>query len=901
MRRLISQLISAATAFGLVLTPIISASASTRLSPTGERAFQDLARCLNSKDTVDVFYLIDESSSLQTTDSENKRAPILAESLKSLLTLKVGLKVNYAVGFFGREYSTWLPWTVLTNNNVKSNAQDLEREVAKRVYGRATDWLLGIDGAQKELASQRIKSKGCQILIWLTDGGMNPIGSSSSPTSNFDELCDVTINSLRQANVTVLGILLRSETDLAKLNRKDRYDQESAISLMLPIVEGSGKLMANSSLGIPDGQRQCGTVPVPANHSAGALLLAENPIALAYEFLRLSSLLGGGTSAAIVGNPGRFLIEEGVSRFRIITTSNQWQLTNPAGLQVNDGSKVEVLKSGGATQISVPVDQSGLGEWKFAYQTNSDNELVLFSGLKLQLDDGGLVAGQSGSITGKVLPEFGNQSVNLSVYGSVRASVQEVLGDGSVGPVRQAQLIDGNKFELSNYTPAANQGQVEVRVVLNVATKSGIELAPVSASRNLIVRLPENYPSLVNSPIQFSPIQGINGAGKAEAIFNGPKSGSGKVCFGSPRVLSDSVERSDSFEWFINSSNLRDNCLVISAGEQKSVSLSVKNGIPANASVLAELPLTYISDSEGQDFVLAAAMEIPSETRNIFWIIVVLVTLGFALPLLALYLLTLYITKITMGNSIQRGEWPVKVDSIKGLVGADGNSIKPVAEDFKFITTQNDSRVVGDQLGEMRAKTSKLVFPAPWFEAEAQSGTRLITMSSGPAQAVKRFKSGEIAPISGNIDRVWMLSIRDEDLKNLGAETSIPGRLVIYKRNNLANKNQYMERFLQVVTTAGIWNQIQQVANVVSAEAQVTDSKKKEKKLNKSKKSVVTQPVLPKISTPPPLPGIGFPPPPPATGTMPPPPGAPPSGPTTPNFPPPPPGSGGLPPKPPGA
>jgi hypothetical protein len=170
-------------------------------------------------------------------------------------------------------------------------------------------------------------------------------------------------------------------------------------------------------------------------------------------------------------------------------------------------------------------------------------------------------------------------------------------------------------------------------------------------------------------------------------------------------------------------------------------------------------------------------------------------------------------------------------------------------------------------------------------------------MSSGPAQAVKRFKSGKIAPISGNIDKVWLLSIRDEDLKNLGAGTSIPGRLVIYKRNNLANKNQYMERFLQVVTTAGIWNQIQQVANVVSAEAQVKDSNKKEKKRTK----VVKNDVIPPQPPPTPPSGIGFPPPPPATGTMPPPPVAPPSGPLTPNFPPPPPGSGGLPPKPPGA
>lgn len=900
MKKVIIQLVSGAILLGLVFIPASSTSATTGLSETGERAFQDLARCLNSKDTLDVFYLIDESSSLKDTDRENKRAPILAESLKSLLTLKEGLKINYAVGFFGREYSTWLPWSSLNSSNVQDRANKLEREIAARSNGQATDWLKGIEGARQELSSQRSKTKGCQILIWLTDGGMNPIGKADGGFEYFDELCDATFSSLRQSKVTVLGVLLRSEADLSSLPPDEREFQEFLMSHMLPLVEGSGTIKGVPSIGYPAKPKQCGKFPIPSNHSAGALLEAENPIALAYEFLRLSSLLGGGTTGAIVGNPGKFLIEDGVARFRIITTSSKWQLTNPAGQQVGPGSKIEIIKSGGATQITVPVDQSDLGEWKFAYESNSDNELVLFSGLKLQLDEGELVAGQSGSITGKVLPEFGNQPINLNVYGSSQINVQEVLGDGSVGPIRQAQLLDNNRFELPNYTPAANQGQVEVRVVLNIATRSGNELAPVSASRNLVVRLPENYPSLVNSPILFSPMKGINGEGKADAVFKGPKAGSGQVCFGSPRVLSDSIERSDSYEWFIDQSNLRDNCLDIAAGEQKSVSLSVKNGIPANASVLAELPLTYISDSEGKNFELAAPMEIPSETRSIGWIIALLVALGFALPLLALYLLTLYTTKIAMGESIQRGEWQVKVDSMKGIVGADGNSIKPVPEDFRFIATQGDSRSVSDQVGEMRARTSKLVFPAPWFEVDATEGNRLITMSNGPAGAAKRFKSGKIAPISGNIDKVWLLSIRDEDLRNLGSSTSIPGRLVIFKRNNLANKNQYMERFLQVVTTAGIWNQIQQIANVVSAESQLAENKQKTKKSKKASK-----PARDKegegTTSPPPPPGNGFPTPPSGSGTTPPPASSPPSGPAAPKFPPPPPGSGGLPPKPPGA
>lgn len=888
----------------LLVTPLLfifPVQATTNLSPDGARAFEDLARCLNSKDTLDVFYLIDESRSLLDTDSENKRAPILAASLRELIGLKEDLRINYAVGFFGNTYSTWLPWTELTSVNSEKASNQLEQEVAKRFNGRGTDWLLGVKSAEEELRKQRSKSRGCQILIWLTDGGITG-GQDYGGAKAFGDLCSKVFNSLRQSRITVLGVLLKSEQDLARYSSADRSAQENLMSLMAPLVEG------RALIGSPAQQLQtCGTYPIPANYSAGALLIAENPISLAYQFLRLGSLLSGGTAGNLIGNPGKFLIEEGVARFRIVTTSSTWTLTGPDGQQYQAGSGIEVTKSGGATQISVPVTSNMYGQWQFGYERDSDNQLILFSGLRLKLDSGELVAGSPGSISGSVAPEFGNQRVNLSVFGTKSVTVQEVLGDGTVGPERPANLDTNGDFQLANFTPSSDQGQLEIRVVLEVATKSGIKLAPVSISRNLDVRLPKNYPSLTNSPVQFSVLKGANGEGLGEMVFRGPATGNGKVCLSEPKILSDPIDRKDAYKWGVTSNDIENGCLALRENEEKRVQIAVRNGVPANAEVLAELPVTYFSDSEGKQFTLGALLALPTQISPGAEIVAVLLTiLGFLLPLFAIYLMTLLSTKIAIGNSMQRGQWKVSVDSLKGISAVDGGTLKPTPEDFKFLPELSDARKFEDSLGVMHAKVSKLVFPSPWFELESREGTRAVTMVAGPARAIQRFKSGKLAPIAGNLDNIWALSINENDLRALGSKNSIPAELVIFKRNNLANKNQYMERYLKVTTTAGIWSQIQSLAQAISAEAeQVSKGKNSRKAQKTSSVSEVDQSSVESgsISAPPPPPGTSNPLPPTFTKSTPQPPisGSGSSGPINPIVPPPPSGPTGFPPKPPGA
>ena len=888
-------------AFGVLIGGAV-ASPVTQLSAEGKRAFDDLARCLNSKDALDVFYLIDESASLKYTDSENKRAEILKSSLIQLSTLREGLKVQYAVGFFGDKYKTWKNWSTVDPKSIENAAVDLERKVRESNRGESTNWKLGIENAATELSNQRRKSNACQALIWLTDGGLDlstgapgakPVQANQKNIDAFRSLCDNTSNSLRQAKVTVLGVLLKSESDLAKQPADRRVNIEQSMGLLLPIVEGSGVINLDNN----NSPQTCGQYPIPANYAAGALLIAEDPIALAFQFLKLGSYTAGGTRGELSGgNPANFLIEAGIARFRIITTSPNWKLTSPQGKTITAGPDASVVQSAGATQITVPVKPSMYGNWNFAFEDGSSNELVLFSGLDLKLDEGELIAGISGKVSGVIVSEFAGQPVNLASYSSATVSVQEILGSGKTNPERLA-ILDGDEFSLDNFTVSPNQSQVEIRVTLTVATRSGIALAPVSVSRILDVRLPDNYPSLANTPIKFdTPLNGSKGTAKGTAIFNGPKSGNGKVCIvGNPSYVNDVIDRSATYEWIKPVGLDSAGCLALSQGETKKIDFGIKNSTPADAQVQAELPVVYYSDSEvGKQFTLNAPLEFqtlrPKLGENL--IKALLIVLGIALPLALIYLLTWVTTKIALGQNVQRASWPVKVDSLKGIQASDGSVLIPKPEDYKYIPDKPDSRRYSEIIGDLSAKVSKLVFPPPWFEMKAKNGARLVTMVAPPAALNSRFATGSVSPIRGDIDSLWAIEVLDKDLLTLGAGTSIPGNLVIYKRNNLANKNQFTDRFMKVSTTPGIWNQIVSLIPKVEAEMAKKQNKPGKSKLKKStKKNSETQIIQANSEStfaPPPPPGSGgsFPPPPPGSGG---------------SFPPPPPGSGGsFPPPPPG-
>lgn len=811
-----------------------NAKSKSSLSENGQRAFADLGRCLQSQGkekVLDVFYLIDESGSLQGTDSEKKRAEILSSSLIQLASFRKDVTVNYSVGFFAHQYSVWKSWTTVNQGGIVSEAAKLDAEVRKRDQGDWTDWLKGINGAIAELSAQHERTNGCSTLIWLTDGGIE-LETVDQTVDAIEELCTNRFDVLRKNNVTVLGILLKNDAYLDTLNSEDKKQQLLRMAYMQPMIEGTGRLYDNTV-------RNCGSYPVPKNYRQGALFVAQDPKDLAFEFLKLPPQIEGcKESPSIRGDVNDFKIENGISDFQIVTKSTNWRLTDPVGKSLTAASKeIRVFETAGASQIKVGTTQSGVGKWNFA--GDEDSVLYLCAGLDIVIDAGNdLIAGRPGSLSGKVILQRNGLPANLGVYAPNHPiTVQQIAGDGSSSaPVEAAQSAPSS-FKLENFTPTAGQSELEIRVTLYLTTKDGFELAPISVSQKLEVRLPENYPSLKSSPIRLTDLRKPTEPATGEAIFNAPVGTDGKVCIApntQVKVISDSVDRQDSYS--LKTSGVDVNgCIPIRDGESDGkISIQIGNSVTASSDVVLEIPVTYYSDAEpGKSFTLGARIEftsfVPGQDDAWKWTLL-LTILGIALPLGLIYLMSWLTTKIAFGRQVQRAAYSVMLTPSDRYTARDGSALAIDGTDFKIRPEQPDVRTFDDPVGTFRTKISKLVLAAPWFEVKAPEGSRVITLAHAAPQLKHRFSTGKLAPIPGDMGKIWALQINDADLLKFEKSTPIPGTLVIFKRNNLANPNQFRDVFNGVTTKAGVWREVTHLADVVKNESAKSEKAPKGKK-----------------------------------------------------------------------
>jgi len=810
------------------------ARSNSALSENGQRAFADLGRCLQSQGkekVLDVFYLIDESGSLQGTDSEKKRAEILSSSLIQLASFRKDVIVNYSVGFFAHKYAVWKSWTTVNQGGIVSEAAKLDAEVRKRDQGDWTDWLKGINGAITELNAQHERTNGCSTLIWLTDGGIE-LETVDQTVDAIEQLCTNRFDVLRKNNVTVLGILLKNDAYLDTLSAEDKKQQLLRMAYMQPMIEGTGRLY-------DDTVRNCGTYPVPKNYRQGALFVAQDPKDLAFEFLKLPPQIEGcKESPSISGDVSEFKIENGISDFQIVTKSPNWRLTDPAGKTLTATSKeIRVFETAGASQIKVGTTQSGVGKWKFS--GDDDAVLYLCAGLDIVIDAGNdLIAGRPGSLSGKVILQRNGLPANLSVYASNHPiTVQQIGGDGSSSAPVEATQSAPSSFKLENFTPTAGQSELEIRVTLYLTTKDGFELAPISVSQKLEVRLPENYPSLKSTPITLSDLNKPDDPARGDAIFKAPVGTDGKVCIApnaKVKVISDAVAREKSY--VLKTAGVdATGCMPIRNGESDGkISLTISNDITATADVVLEIPVTYYSDAEpGKSFTLGARVEfvshVPGE-ENAKWWTILLTILGIGLPLGLIYLMSWLTTKIAFGRQVQRAAYPVLLTPADRYTGRDGNAIAIDGADFKIRPEQPDVRSFDDSVGTFRTKISKLVLAAPWFEVKAAEGTRIITLAHAAPQLKRRFSSGKLAPIPGDMGKIWALQVSDADLLKFEKSTPIAGTLVVFKRNNLANPNQFRDIFNGVTTKAGMWREVTRLADVVKNESVKPEKTAKGKK-----------------------------------------------------------------------
>jgi len=821
MRKLFTWLLALFLVTG-VITAMPMSFIAAQAVPSTDGAFEDLGRCLQSQGknkVLDVFYLIDESASLQDTDPDNARADILSSSLQQLASFKNDVTVNYSVGFFAHSYGVWQAWRTVNKGGIVPEAARLNAEVRNRNKGKMTDWLQGINGAIDELNAQHGRTNGCSTLVWLTDGGIQ-LGTAEKTVDAISQLCTNRFDVLRKNGVTVLGILLKNDQALAELTTAEQENQAYLMSLMEPLVTGNGTLADGKDL-------SCGTFPIPKNYRQGALFVAHDPKDLAYEFLKLPPRIEGCTNVnALANGKKEFEVESGLSEFQIVTTAKNWSLLDPSGKVVNAASSgIRLFETAGAAQIKVGTTNSGLGKWKFD-GSGGETSLYFCSGLDIRIDPGTeFISGKAGILSGKVISQTTGLPADLTKYDPDQTITVELITGGKSGSKKKAELSAPANFMLQKFTPGSGSAEAEVRITLFLKTKNGIQLDPVSISQKIDVRLLSNYPTLKSEPIILSPLEAAIKPASGEVVFEGPQSADGKICIDTqakPIVIQDRVERSESYK--LSATGIDANgCLPIRRGEESKLTLSVTNPVTADAKVILGVPFTYYSDAEpGKHFALNAEVNFDSGVPGspAIWIIL-LTILGILLPLVLIYLLLWWATRIAYGRQLQRAEYPISINSEGRITARDGSAVITQGDNYIGRPQQADVRVVQDPPVTMSAKIPKSVLAEPWYEIKAPEASRVISVGNIAPRIKnkKRFASGKLAPIVGDLGKIWYILATDAALSKAEKNAPIEAKLVIFNRRDNTNLNQHRDSFNKVSSKPGLGKEVENLIAIVKAES----------------------------------------------------------------------------------
>ncbi|WP_255245995.1 vWA domain-containing protein [Mycobacterium persicum] len=130
--------------------------------------------CLAAQKQGDLLILVDESSSLQNTDSKAARvqaAKYLVHTLGRYAD-RIQAKLDVAIAGFAENYVSEHNWTPLTDATSQHVGDQLSTLASKNA-GIDTDYWLALDGARQALASRGSGVGGadrCQAIAWFSDG-----------------------------------------------------------------------------------------------------------------------------------------------------------------------------------------------------------------------------------------------------------------------------------------------------------------------------------------------------------------------------------------------------------------------------------------------------------------------------------------------------------------------------------------------------------------------------------------------------------------------------------------------------------------------------------------------------------------------------------------------------------
>jgi len=805
--------------------------ASVGLSDTGRLAVDDLRTCLASEDTLNVYYLIDNSLSLAFeddgvtpgTDPDALRAEILGSSLRQLGTLREDLDVHWAAGFFSTDFTPalgWQPWSP------QSDAQLAETIRAKKPGGY-TNWLAGLRGAQSALAAQQREAPGCQVVVWLTDGMMD-LADNTDERAAMDALCGTgpsdwgVLSTMRQSGTVVFGVLLADQAVSA--------DAE----ILRPLVEGQGT--------VDGAPTSCGHQPMPSTHAHGAVIEAADPQALALVFLELATRISGGYPAPLAAD-GSFFIDAGVARFQFVIGGGSWSLDAPAEAgrepmtEVAPWPDATVTRSGTATVVDVPITAGAqLGRWRL--DAADVRDVFLFSDLRIVFDARNSVElgtdGTASSTIGATVQRADGEPADLGVYGTAQFRAAIIPADGSDPVALPGARVDLGSGTISIPLPAdidAAELLLSASIDPLVTAPHGLTLAPVTTQQRIPTVLPAAFPRIETVPVRLGELVGRDGAATGMIrVQPAPDGTDTQVCVTPDvHVTGDAAERDDTWTWAVGGAGGEGaaSCIAVPAGGGVvEIPISASNSVPADSDVRASTPVTFVSaagDEIVQQVPIAFASTRPLNVAATGLIALGLLALGVLLPLVILWFVNWFATTLSIARNTQRGVLPVTIDGdgVHPSIAVDELSLG--ANVFRNRPPIERERSVHDpDLGLLRARVPWWPVGDTWFEVVPPAGSALVLARTGTRAGSlgTRAKPGDRALRFAGLplDSFTAIVVSEAELRRTRSGDEVAARVVMYHRPELGDPGQYTRRIGELQAESDLLGRIDRLRGALAEE-----------------------------------------------------------------------------------
>ena len=632
--------------------------AAAEMTTMGQRAFQEVARCIESRDQFNILYVVDASSSLAQSDKEAMRAQVLEQSIGGLVGIAAKKSVNYALATFGTQFTIKRGWVPLNESSAQTERTWVQKNIPLLKNEAGTNWLLALTGASKAIAASPSSETSCQMIVWLTDGGID-MNSKSGDVQALKAICNTDpstgnsgsgaaiVEDLRKRGVNLIAVLLKNEEALKALPDAARVEQLSKMSFLKSIAEGEGQANATWFGGTRDISFGCGTSPIPKNQAAGAYLEATDPIALLQKFMMIDAQIKGCASWGLAKD-GKFTVEPGVAEFAAVIPTTDWRLTSPSGDMLADwngpsgANQIDVQSEPGYSRITVKKSALTNVQWQGEWTIDSSIpnlrvEPFFCHGLSMSLGSLNLVAGKPAQISGRIFREDGS-AVNLDDYSSRMLSVTALDPVTKEGKGIAVKIENSGAFS-GSFTPIANASSVDFDLTLALTSKKNHPFSPLTRRFEVGVKDTSNFPSITPDVIKATDLNGRNAHATATVRLVPSAKNDGKVCFKKARVDQDpEPSRIKDYKF----SKMPTGCVDLPAGSMP-LTFPVEFSTSKAASGVVSISLPAELTAKGETGLIPQTATIQSNSIRRsdppLWLFLSLLLLGLLVPIGIIYLL----------------------------------------------------------------------------------------------------------------------------------------------------------------------------------------------------------------------------------------------------------------------